>query len=88
MREDEFNRKATGAICPALLTDKKLVSTASQTTPIELCDILTTAGDLIHVKRHFGSSDLILLDLCWQKNCGRTERLRIAGTLFLQRLNG
>jgi uncharacterized protein (TIGR04141 family) len=58
MVEDEFNKKATDEIDAALLMDKKLVSAASQTTPIELCDILTAAGDLIHVKRHFGSSDL------------------------------
>lgn len=58
MSEDEFNKLATAQINAALLMDKKLVSVASQTTPIELCDILTAAGDLIHVKRHFGSSDL------------------------------
>lgn len=57
MTEDEFNRKAVEAIEAALLMDKKLV-TEELTTPIELCDILTAAGDLIHVKRHFGSSDL------------------------------
>lgn len=57
MSEDEFNRKAATAIDAALLMDKKLV-TEDLTTPIELCDILTAAGDLIHVKRHFGSSDL------------------------------
>ena len=38
--------------------DKKLVTTRSRTTPIEVCDILTAAGRMIHVKRHFGSSDL------------------------------
>lgn len=58
MSEDEFNKQATAKIDAALLMDKKLVSATSQTTPIELCDILTAAGDLIHVKRHFGSSDL------------------------------
>jgi len=58
MSEDEFNKKATDKIDAALLMDKKLVTAATQTTPIELCDILTAAGDLIHVKRHFGSSDL------------------------------
>lgn len=57
MSEDDFNQKAAAAIDAALLMDKKLV-TAELTTPIELCDILTAAGDLIHVKRHFGSSDL------------------------------
>ena len=51
MSEDEFNRKAAAAIDAALLMDKKLV-TAELTTPIELCDILSAAGDLIHVKRH------------------------------------
>lgn len=58
MCEDQFNKQATSKIQAALLMDKKLVSASSQTTPIELCDILTAAGDLIHVKRHFGSSDL------------------------------
>jgi uncharacterized protein (TIGR04141 family) len=57
MSEDAFNKQATAEINAALLMDKKLVSATSQTTPIELCDILTAAGDLMHVKRHFGSSD-------------------------------
>lgn len=57
MTEDAFNKKAAKCIEAAVLMDKELV-TAELTTPIELCDILTAAGDLIHVKRHFGSSDL------------------------------
>lgn len=57
MSEDEFNRKAAAKIDAALLMDKQLI-TADLTTPIELCDILTAAGDLIHVKRHLGSSNL------------------------------
>jgi uncharacterized protein (TIGR04141 family) len=56
--EDEFNKKAAASIPSALLMDKKLVSASTQTTPIEVCDILTATRRLIHVKRHLGSSDL------------------------------
>jgi len=56
--EDEFNGKAAASIPSALLMDKKLVNARTQTTPIEVCDVLTADGRLIHVKRHLGSSDL------------------------------
>jgi len=57
-QEGKFNEDAAKAIPSALLLDKKLVNASTQTTPIEVCDILTAKGRLIHVKRHLGSSDL------------------------------
>jgi uncharacterized protein (TIGR04141 family) len=57
-KEDRFNRDAAANIESALLMDKQLVSASTQTTPIEVCDILTGSRCLIHVKRHLGSSDL------------------------------
>jgi uncharacterized protein (TIGR04141 family) len=56
--EDTFNRAAVASIGPTLLMDKKLVSASTQTTSIEVCDLLTADRCLIHVKRHLGSSDL------------------------------
>jgi uncharacterized protein (TIGR04141 family) len=40
------------------LLDKRLVSIRAKTTPIEICDVLTKNRQLIHIKRHLGSSDL------------------------------
>ncbi len=41
-----------------LLLDRKTVKYSGSTTPVEVCDLLTDARELIHVKRHLGSSDL------------------------------
>ncbi len=38
--------------------DQKLVRASSQTTAIEVCDVLTANRQLIHVKRHLSSSEL------------------------------
>ena len=58
MNEDSFNRKSAAALAPALLMDKKLVNSRMQTTPIEVCDVLTANRQLIHAKLKFGSRDL------------------------------
>jgi uncharacterized protein (TIGR04141 family) len=58
MSEDSFNRKAATALAPALLMDKKLVNSRMQTTPVEVCDVLTVNRQLIHAKLKFGSRDL------------------------------
>jgi uncharacterized protein (TIGR04141 family) len=57
-KEADFNKAATLNLSPALLMDAKNITARSQTTSIELCDILTADKRLIHVKRDFGSSDL------------------------------
>jgi uncharacterized protein (TIGR04141 family) len=41
-----------------LLLDKKTVRVSTHTSPIEICDLLTTDRQFIHVKRKLGSSDL------------------------------
>jgi uncharacterized protein (TIGR04141 family) len=55
--EDQYNKAASQA-ADSLLLDKKTVRLASRTTPIEVCDVLTTHRDLIHVKRKLNSSSL------------------------------
>jgi uncharacterized protein (TIGR04141 family) len=41
-----------------VLLDRRTVKIGASTTPIEICDILTSRRQLVHVKRHLGSSDL------------------------------
>jgi uncharacterized protein (TIGR04141 family) len=40
-----------------LLLDRQLIRVQGRTTPIEICDLLSRTGQLIHVKRHLGSSN-------------------------------
>lgn len=59
MHEDEYNERAVAGLNgQGLLLDRQLVTVSSVTTTIEICDILTKNGCLIHVKRDLGSSDL------------------------------
>jgi uncharacterized protein (TIGR04141 family) len=58
MNEDSFNEGAAAALAPALLMDKKLVNSRMQTTPVEVCDVLTANRQLVHAKLKFGSRDL------------------------------
>ncbi len=55
--EDRYNKAAT-TNPDKLLLDKKTVKLTSKTTPIEICDILTSGKALIHVKRKLNSSSL------------------------------
>jgi len=55
--EDAYNKQAC-TIDTNLLLDKQTVRLNSRTTPIEICDILTSRKDLIHVKRKLNSSSL------------------------------
>jgi uncharacterized protein (TIGR04141 family) len=55
--EDRYNR-AVAALPGNFLLDKKTVKLDSRTTPIEICDILSSGKDLIHVKRKLNSSSL------------------------------
>jgi uncharacterized protein (TIGR04141 family) len=56
MHEGDYNQLA--AQCEGhLLLDKQTIHLTGQ-TPIEICDLLSKDRQLIHVKRHLGSSDL------------------------------
>jgi uncharacterized protein (TIGR04141 family) len=55
--EDRYNREASRDQ-NNLLLDKKTVRLTSRTAPIEVCDILTSRRQLIHVKRKLNSSSL------------------------------
>jgi uncharacterized protein (TIGR04141 family) len=56
--EGAYNEMAAQAVPDLLLLDRRTVRISSHTTAIEVCDLLSTNRQLIHVKRHFGSSDL------------------------------
>lgn len=56
--EGVYNENASVQSSDLLLLDRKTVRLAGRTTPIEICDLLSKSKDLIHVKRHLGSSDL------------------------------
>src|SRR5258708_21447757 len=56
--EADFNKAATTSLSPAILMDKQTIRCRTQTTPIEVCDVLTANHRLVHVKRHLGSRDL------------------------------
>jgi uncharacterized protein (TIGR04141 family) len=55
--EDRYNREAAKTK-GNLLLDKMTVRLTSRTAPIEICDVLTSAKQLIHVKRKLNSSSL------------------------------
>lgn len=57
-REEDYNREAAASSADFVLLDRRLVRITGRTTPIEVCDLLSTSRQLIHVKRHLGSSDL------------------------------
>jgi len=56
--EDTYNKDVVAVGDDRLLLDKKDVRPAARTTSIEICDVMTSAGELIHAKRKFGSSEL------------------------------
>lgn len=58
MREDAYNAHAATATPGCLLLDRQLITVSTKTTPVELCDLLTSDRRLVHVKRHLGSRDL------------------------------
>jgi uncharacterized protein (TIGR04141 family) len=57
-REGWYNGRAASIREGLLLLDTKTVKITSKTTPIEICDLLTSDRQLVHVKRHLGSADL------------------------------
>lgn len=57
--ERDYNEMAAGSSPNYLLLDRRAVKVARHTTQVEICDILTSQGQLIHVKRKSdGSSGL------------------------------
>jgi uncharacterized protein (TIGR04141 family) len=56
VREDEYNRIAATSSPNYLLLDKVFVRSPERTSPIEVCDILTSDGEFVHVKKGWGAS--------------------------------
>ena len=56
--EGEYNDAAADARSKYLLLDRKTVRISNRTSSIEICDLLSNKGDLIHVKRKLSSSSL------------------------------
>lgn len=56
--EGQYNEIAANSSDQFILLDKKLVTIYAKTSPIEVCDVLTLSGQLVHVKRKFSSSSL------------------------------
>lgn len=57
-KEGDYNELAASGSDDYLLLDKRTVRVENKTSAIEICDILTSGGAFIHVKRKLGSSDL------------------------------
>lgn len=55
--EEEYNTEAAKA-CNGVLLDRRTISLASRTSPVEVCDILGPQGQLIHIKKGRSSADL------------------------------
>jgi uncharacterized protein (TIGR04141 family) len=56
--EGEYNKHA-GKVAELLCMDRRTVRVAQRsTTPVEVCDLLSTSRHLVHVKRKLGSSTL------------------------------
>lgn len=56
--EGDYNARAAATSSKLALLDKKLVAPDGATTRIEFCDLLSTDGSLVHVKRKSRSSTL------------------------------
>jgi len=56
--EGEYNDDAADTRDEYLLLDRKTVRISNRTSSIEICDLLSNKGDLIHVKRKLSSSSL------------------------------
>ena len=63
-REGDYNERVAGADPGLSLLDRKLVRCRGAATLIEACDLVSEAGELIHVKPRSGSSTLS--HLFWQ----------------------
>ena len=58
MREDVYNAHMVETVKGTLLLDKRTVRLPGATSSVEVCDVLSDAGNFIHVKRKLGSSQL------------------------------
>lgn len=57
--EGDYNETAAEAQGYVLLDgSQRTIRIPRRTTPVEICDLLTPERDLVHVKRHFSSSNL------------------------------
>lgn len=56
--EDECNKSVANASDSLLLDKQNVVAVPGKTTPIEVCDLLSSDRHLVHVKRHLSSSTL------------------------------
>lgn len=56
--EDAYNKGAAKTEGHLLLDKQNVITVPGKTTPIEVCDLLSTERHLIHVKRHLSSSTL------------------------------
>jgi uncharacterized protein (TIGR04141 family) len=56
--ERDYNETVAAASQDFVLLDRRTITVENRTTPIEICDLLSAQRELIHVKRHLGSSDL------------------------------
>lgn len=56
--EGDYNRVAAESSEHLLCLDAKTVRVDTHTSPIEVCDLLSSDGDFVHVKRKFRSSAL------------------------------
>jgi uncharacterized protein (TIGR04141 family) len=56
--EEQYNNYAADSTPQFLLMDRKTVKVTGNTSPVEICDLLTDCGCFIHVKRKLSSSTL------------------------------
>lgn len=56
--EDQYNKSVAKALGYLLLDKQNVVAVPGKTTPIEVCDLLSSDRHLVHVKRHLSSSTL------------------------------
>lgn len=58
INEGLYNEEAAAHLPTNLLLDKRTVRVAANTSPIEICDVLTSDRKFVHVKRKLASSAL------------------------------
>lgn len=58
MSEPTYNEFASRSSPDLLLLDRQFVRAPERTSPIEVCDLLSRDGTLIHVKKGWGAADL------------------------------
>ena len=56
--EASYNKRAADGSTSRILLDRELIYMPHITGPIEICDVLTSSGEFIHIKRKLGSSAL------------------------------